>query len=247
MTNATLSWFAPLGGALTPLHGLQLLALRLGWMLVLAALAAYALRPFPARLRLAGVIAAAGACWLPGYWNPCWWLGLAFQSPSLTLQGLSALYLFRLWQLRQVAPADAQSSLAYARWPNGLLLLASVAGWLLVLDMLAVFEVHGYWIGFTPHAVLANLLVAALLELVSMREGHPPRLQKYRDLSAILVVSMLILLVARLPTGNAWDAALDPWLWLAAQAALLSRALVWTTLAVRAKLRNFRTSTLFNR
>ena len=247
MTSASLTWFEPLSGALTPAYGLQMLALKAGWMLVLAALAAYALRPFPMRLRLAGVVAAAIACWLPGEWSPGWWLGLAFQTPSLTLQGLCGLYLFRVWRLRAVAPVDAQASTTYARWPNGLLLFAALAGWLLLLDMLAAFEIHGYWIGFPPYAVLANLLVAALFELISMRSGHAPQLQKYRDVSAIVLLAMLVLLLTRLPTGNAWDAVMDPWLWLAAQATLLSRAAVWATLAVRAKLRNFRTSTLFNR
>ncbi len=228
---------APLQGALMPALGLQLVAQTLGWAVVLAALAAYALRPFPPGLRLAGVLIALAVCGLPGQWSPRWWLGLAFQTPSLTLQGLCALYLFRMWQLRAEAPVATLASAAYARWPNGLLVLALIPGWLMVFDMVAMFDMHWYAIGFTPAATFGILLVAAGLEWLSQRAGHPPARQKYRDVAAVLLAAMIIHLLTRLPTGNAWDAAMDPWLWLVAQATLLSRVTVWFALLARVKAR----------
>jgi hypothetical protein len=41
----------------------------------------------------------------------------------------------------------------------------------------------------------------------------------------LLVGVLLVHVVLRLPTGNVWDALLDPWLWAALQLAWLPRGL----------------------
>ncbi len=236
--HLSLSALIPLwSGKLLPTLAMHSFGMHLGWALVLAALAAYLLRAFPKGLRLAGMGIGAVTQLLPGAWSPGWWLGLAFQSPSLSLQGICLLYLMRLWQMRQMTAVASLDSAAYARWPNVLLVVAALIGWVFVLDMLALFDLQLYALGFTPYAVLASLLLVSLFELWSMRAGHDPRLQRFRELARIIVVAMLLHLLFRLPSGNAWDALMDPWLWLAAQAVLLYRALVFVRLLMRATAR----------
>ena len=231
------STFPLLSGAISPDIVMQSIAMHIGWALVLGAITAFLLRPFPKRLRIAGVALIMLACLMPGEWSPTWWLGLAFQTPSLTSQGLAFLYLMRMWHLKNVPPTDTVATTAYARWPNSLLLLATALGWIFALDTFAAFDLQLYAIGFSSYAVLATLLLAAMLQLLSMRSGNTPQMQRHRDLAAILVGAMAIHLLTRLPTGNAWDALMDPWLWLSAQAIWLSRALVWLALLARVKSR----------
>ncbi len=224
-------------GNLLPGLGMQSFAMHVGWALVLAAATAFLLRAFPKPLRLAGTGIAAALQLLPAAWSPGWWLGLAFQSPSLTMQGICMLYLVRVWRQRDLPPVATLDTAAYARWPTLLLLVTTIIGWVFVLDMVAVFAQPIHAVGFTPMAVLASLLLASVFELWSMRSGHPPGLQRFRDIAGIIVGAMLIHLIFRLPDGNAWSALMDPWLWLLAQAALLYRALAFVTLLVRSAVR----------
>jgi hypothetical protein len=65
--------------------------MHLGWALTLGAGAVFLLRTtevtnVTSRRIVALLIALL--CLLPNEWSPSWWLGLAFQTPSLTLQGL---------------------------------------------------------------------------------------------------------------------------------------------------------------
>ena len=222
-----------LSGVITPALGLQSITLHVGWALVLGAMSAFCLRPFPKMLRLVVVALVMLAGLLPGEWSPGWWLGLAFQAPSLTLQGIALLYLIRMWRLRDVSPVETVNSAAYARWPNSLLLMAICIGWMHALDTFAAFDVQLYALGFTPYAILALLLLAAVLRLFSLRSGDASDMQRHRDLAVIILGAMAIHVLTRLPTGNAWDALMDPWLWLCAQALWLSRAVVWLALAAR--------------
>jgi hypothetical protein len=84
-----------------------------------------------------------------------------------------------------------------------------VVGWVLLLDTLAVFPVSVYPWGFSP-AVPAVAVLALLLPWVLRKDtGGLPLTH------TMLVVVMLVFIALRLPSGNAWDALLDPWLWLA--------------------------------
>lgn len=238
-----------LSGVITPALGLQTMALHVGWALVLGAISAFSLRPFPKKLRISVVAFVMLICMTNAEWSPSWWLGLAFQTPSLTMQGIALLYLLRMWRMREVPPADTLGTAAYARLPNGLLLIASVIGWLYALDTFAAFDVQLYAIGFTPYAVLASLLFAAMLKLLAQRSGNAIHMQRHHDLAMIILGAMAIHVLTRLPTGNAWDALMDPWLWLSAQALLLSRAMVWLSLAARVRIARFADvmSVAFNR
>ena len=111
---------------------------------------------------------------------------------------------------------DSTTPAAQARWPLSLLLVAIVAGWVLALDTFALFDVALYATGFTPYAVLAALFFACLLQLISARSGHAQSTRHYRELAAIVLIATLAHLLLRLPTGNLWDALLDPWLWILA-------------------------------
>lgn len=140
-----LTTYLPLfSGAVTPQLGLQSIAIHVGWALVLGAISVFFLRPFPKPLRFVLVAFMMLVCLIPGDWSPGWWLGLAFQTPSLTMQGIALLHLIRMWKLRNALPVDTVSSAAYARWTNGLLLMTSVIGWLYALDTFAAFEIQLY-------------------------------------------------------------------------------------------------------
>jgi hypothetical protein len=81
----------------------------------------------------------------------------------------------------------------------------------LLLDMLAWWPVSVYAFGFSPVALMLVSGLTLLLWLVSgaSRAGQHASLA----LAAVLTVFAL----TRLPSGNLWDALLDPWLWLVIQ------------------------------
>ena len=193
--------------------------MHLGWALTLGAGSAFLLRTATITTRRIVTLVIALLCLLPNEWSPSWWLGLAFQTPSLTLQGLCGLYLYQHSKVQAgttMPLTDSTTSAAHARWPLSLLLVAIVAGWVLALDTFAFFDVALYAIGFTPYAVLAALFFACLLQLISARSGHSQNTRHYRELAAIVLIATLVHLLLRLPTGNLWDALLDPWLWIIA-------------------------------
>ena len=193
--------------------------MHLGWALTLGAGAVFLLRTATITTRRIVALLIALLCLLPNEWSPSWWLGLAFQTPSLTLQGLCGLYLYQHLKVQAgttMPLTDSTTPAAQARWPLSLLFVAIVAGWVLALDTFALFDIALYAIGFTPYAVLAALFFACLLQLISARSGHAQSTRHYRELAAIVLIATLVHLLLRLPTGNLWDALLDPWLWVIA-------------------------------
>jgi hypothetical protein len=208
--------------SITPSLSMLSIGMHLGWALTLGAGAVLLLRTtkvtnVTSRRIVALLIALL--CLLPNEWSPSWWLGLAFQTPSLTLQGLCGLYLFQHLRTQHGTTAPLSGSTTaplQARWPLGLLLVAIIAGWVLALDTFAVFDIALYAIGFTPYAVLAALFFACLLQLISARSAHAQNTRHYRELASIVLIATAIHVLFRLPTGNLWDALLDPWLWIMA-------------------------------
>jgi hypothetical protein len=71
--------------------------------------------------------------------------------------------------------------------------------------------------------VLAALFFACLLQLISARSDHAPQRHHDRSLAVVVLISILVHLITRLPTGNLWDALIDPWLWILAHWFVLSR------------------------
>ena len=222
-------WPWEASASITPSLSMLTIGMHLGWALTLGAGAVLLLRTtkvtnVTSRRIVALLIALL--CLLPNEWSPSWWLGLAFQTPSLTLQGLCGLYLYQHLKIQPATTIplpESTTTTGEAPWPLSLLLVAIISGWVLALDTFALFDIALYAIGFTPYAVLAALFFACLLQLISARSGHAQNTRHYRELAAIVLIATLVHLLLRLPTGNVWDALLDPWLWVIAHVVAVSR------------------------
>jgi len=212
-------WPWEASAAITPALSVLSVGMHVGWALVLGAISVWLLQTFSIKRRRVVAVAVILLCLIPNAWSPSWWLGLAFQTPSLILQGLCGLYLYRGLQAHSASSTaldDSTVSQIKLRWPPGLLLPAIIAGWLLALDTFALFGISFYPIGFTPYTVLAALFFACLLQLISTRSGHPASTRHYRELAVIILFAIVVHMLFRLPTGNMWDALIDPWLWMMA-------------------------------
>jgi hypothetical protein len=196
--------------------------LHLGWSVVLACVGANLVgrwRPGrPGKLdgwQWGVALVLAVWTWVPGPYSPAYWLGLAFQSPSIAAVLLcDALLRTRFFSTR------AGTSINEPHNPRALVLaLAGVlAGWALLLDSLALLPVQLYAWGFSPAAV-GLVLLLALIPWVVGTGPHPSG----RSRVWVVPVAVLVFVVWRLPSGNVWDAVLDPWLWLVLHGVLINR------------------------
>lgn len=205
-----------------PEPSLQMLYARVAWAVVLAAAVASLAarrkalsRPALAALALACALPQA----LPGTWSPAHWLGLAFQAPAALTTALAALALRRHWLGR---PRTGLLPLAIA------VVLAAAGAWL-YLDA-SGWVAHGlYYLGFTAFgAPLAALLLAALCALAIARGAAV-------ETAGALFAALALFMLLRLPTGNLWDALLDPFLW--AWAVLVCAKAARAGLRARSRLR----------
>lgn len=176
----------------------------LGWSMVLAWGVSVLGLACPPRVRWVGAGLVALWCWVPGPYSPTYWLGLAFQAPSISSVLLCA------WLLRERCRASAaMPSLSVPLDRSALVLAVSgiLAGWALLLDAFALLPVSLYAWGFSPIAPALVLLVALLPWVLECRDGA-------LDTKAwVAPIAVLVFVVLRLPTGNAWAVMLDPWLW----------------------------------
>ncbi len=174
-----------------------------------------------ARVWWLALLVAAWA-WVPGVWGLAYWLRLAFQTPSL-VAGLLALsvvardawvlgVLRRVWPVRGglQAPGPAVAAQPEDRlgaWAALYLGAGVVLGWVLLLDTIALLPVSVYAWGFQPGAFA---LVCALALLPWVLVGAVAwRARGVWQLGAAVALFGLW----RWPSGNVWDALLDPWLW----------------------------------
>ncbi len=181
--------------------------LHLGWGVVLAWLGAGITARLSShkgmQLGVAAVLALAAG--FSGMWAPVYWLGLAFQSPSavavlLCLGGLIHRFLGRT---HRVVPG--------MRFPWMLAGAGIALGWLLLLDTFALLPWQMYAAGF-------NALVPVVLVLLVLAPWALRSRAKGLSKQALCALAAVLLFVAlRFPSGNVWDAVLDPWLWLALQ------------------------------
>lgn len=164
---------------------------RTGWLVLALLLAAWA--------------------WMPGAWGLTYWLRLAFQTPSLTAALLALTVVARYvgrdrawYEGRYLGlPGGAPLAMSALYWSAGVAL-----GWVLVLDTFAVLPISVYAWGFQPSAYA---LVCGLSLLPWVLTGAAAwRVGGMWQLCAALALFGLW----RWPTGNVWDAVLDPWLWL---------------------------------
>lgn len=189
---------------------------RLGWAVVAAALACAVIgalrrgaRPASRAVLAALCAAALGAMLLPGELSPAWWLGLAFQYPSALLVGCCLLRLFERWhgiRRSRVMPHALAGTLA-------------VGGALLYLDAAGFLARGFYYAGFGAAAPPLLAALGAIACLLAIVRGHG------RGPAAALLGAIALFSLLRLPTGNLWDALLDPLLWSWAVATLLLGAL----------------------
>jgi len=185
------------------------LARNAGWALVLACLvlrgwlgAGYL--PLLWRRALAGVLVVAAV--LPGALGLGYWLGLAFQIPSLTTMGLALVVVFTRWS------ENPQPVLK----PRAVLLLSAAAvvlGWVMLLDTLALLPWFIYPWGYGTGAVAVLLALALAFLLIALPASRSA------GFAAVLLAAVFAL--TRLPSGNLWDALSDPLLWLFAHGVLV--------------------------
>jgi hypothetical protein len=138
------------------------------------------------------------------------WLGLAFQLPSVLLVALclqGVVVEVRHLRAGPLAVANGSRSGAQVYWPGLLVLL--VLGWLLLLDTAALLPFSLYAWGFTPAAVAVTTALALLPWL-----GGRGKLAFVPSVYLLALV-VAVMVVFRLPSGNVWDAWMDPWLWVA--------------------------------
>ncbi len=181
-----------------PLPGLDRAYLALGWAIVLSSAGVWLVSRVCGGVRGRWLVAALLFLWTlwPGPGSPSYWLGLAFRAPSLASAMLCGWFL-----LRQLRPSERPPTPAEPGWVVG----GIVLGWLLLLDTFARWPVSLYAIGFSP--MLTGLM--ALIACWPWLKRGAPTGATWAGLGALLVFVLL-----RLPTGNLWDAVLDPWLWI---------------------------------
>jgi hypothetical protein len=215
---STLSTFAN-APPLLPDPGVVKIWLSLGWSVVLAAagwtLASVVFKVAPRSMAryakgCATLFAALLAlwCWLPAANGASFWFGLAFQSPSLTtVVCCGAILWANLGALRESGHKSGSLSIPRG-WRIAGVFGGAALGWILLLDTLGFWPVSVYRWGDYPAAAPLALLIAGLLWVAT-----GVRFTSVQGFMLLAVAVMFILL--RLPTGNLWDALLDPLLWVA--------------------------------
>ena len=143
---------------------------------------------------------------------PMYWLGLAFQTLSF-----STVFLVGLpYSVVLAQPGKLEA------WPRAesinpwYLFVAVLPGYFLLLDTFAVLPWQIYAWGFSPIALLC-LLAFSLLP--GVRRGFT--FSRSTPDVWVAPTALLLFAVTRLPTGNVWDALIDPWLWLFLNGVLL--------------------------
>ena len=165
------------------------------------------------RSRLGVMVAVAVMTLVPGRSSPAYWLGLAFQSPSLTTVLLAA---YSLWRIARAMPTSR--SAGWSRCELTVCGLGVGLGWLLLLDTLAWWPVSVYAWGFSPAAVAGLALAVALGWAIA---GGAHKNQALGLVWGLPALVLALFVVTRWPSGNVWDALLDPWLWVGLQLVLL--------------------------
>lgn len=190
-----------------PDGGLTQWALKIAWAVVLAACVMRLCQLKWPRRRIH--LAALAAVWvmLPGSASPSYWLALAFQMPSLMSVLLCGVWIV---QMTTGHRSDRKSS-SKLRFGYVAVGLGVALGWVLLADMLAWWPWSIYAWGFGTPALALVCAATVLLWLAAGSDSTGQRTTLY--MAGVIAVYTL----TRLPSGNLWDALLDPWLWLVLQ------------------------------
>lgn len=165
--------------------------------------------------RLAMLVAMAWA-FVPGAWSPTWWFGLAFQLPSWTTVLLCFAGCVAAWRPAVAFDPAATAKRAASGWSTGpstatslgiLTWLALPLGIVLLLDMFILLPLAVYRWGFGPLALAVMLALVTLVWVMARGAAN-------RREAALVLMALALFVVTRLPTGNVFDAVIDPWLWL---------------------------------
>ncbi len=171
---------------------------KLSWALVMSAVVLRLTYRFKPTLWPAAVVAVVML--LPRTDVLSGYVALAFQTPSLVLVAWALWCWVDVMQLREPVVTT----------PTAVALLGVMLGWALGVDTLnywpVFFHPQLYALGFES---VGLWLVLALIAVVLLWTQVPKRWV----FSAVAVLAVYVLL--RLPTGNVWDALLDPFVWLA--------------------------------
>ena len=180
------------------------------WALVLGGAVCWLLRGRGRPMQLSALALVLLWTALPGALSVSYWLGLAFKAPSLVSAALGLIAMvLALWpRLRPRLAPPAPAGAGPWPWLRG---LAVGLGWLLLLDMLALLPMSLYAWGFGTPALALTLL---MLLLLGWRWGAVPEAQPGLLLTGAI---LLLFVLTRWPSGNLWDALLDPLLWLGLQ------------------------------
>lgn len=187
---------------------------RLAWAAVAAALLCAGLplvRPAPlSRRTMTTLLTAVTVLFmLPGAASPAYWLALAFQYPSGLLFGCCVL------KLRQYWDGDGNETPVMTPALAGTL---AATGVVLYLDAMGLLTQGYYYAGFGPTAAPLLAVLGAIGCAAALVQGHA------RPQAGALLTTILLFTLLRLPTGNLWDALLDPLLWSWAVASLAANA-----------------------
>jgi hypothetical protein len=181
----------------------------LSWALVVSAVVLRLTSRFKASLWLAAVV---GVVMLLPHTPASGYLALAFQTPSLVLVA------WAMWCWADVL----QMRSPVATTPTSVAWMGVLLGWALVADTLnywpAWFNPQLYALGFTS----AGLWLVLAISAVVLLWVQPTKRWVF---SVVFVLAAYVLL--RLPTGNVWDAVLDPFVWLALHVQLWRAGLSW--------------------
>jgi hypothetical protein len=198
-------------------------ALPVVWAVLLgcAVMAVGLAQSWPRNVRVGLAVAVALWALVPGPLSPTYWLGLAFQIPSLMT------VLICLGWVRSAWRADAQSQSQSQSPTQGLKMLGLMGamgvllGWLLLLDTLALLPFSVYRWGF------GTVALAVIVAGVALAVCLPWRMRRAASTgwggTGLVLIALAVFVLTRLPTGNLWDALIDPWLWLALQGGWLAR------------------------
>ena len=205
--------------AALPVPMLMRVALHVGWALVLGWGMLALMRRCGVQRTLRLALLAVVMLWalLPGATSPAYWLGLAFQTPSLMTMLICSA---GLWQgLCQPEPTLLLDKRTFERWS----LLGIALGWLLLLDTLALLPGSLYRWGFSP---IATLLVAACAGVLWSTASFEAE-NKHHWTAGLPWLAVALFVLTRLPNGNVWDALIDPWLWAVLQLIWIGSGVRW--------------------
>ena len=193
---------------------------RLAWTFVIATVVAGLLPAAVRRSRpvICGLLLATAALMaLPNGASPAYWLILAFQLPSGVLLGICLLKLTTAWS----------GSPVLTGMPTNIAAAIALAGAALYLDAIGVLSLGLYYWGFGPYGAPLVALAAAALCAIAAIVGRG------RPYALVAVGALALFSILRLPTGNLWDALLDPLLWGWAVGSLGIKCVKWIARKVR--------------